>query len=226
VTVPVLYFANGVLFAGLSLWFLAVRPGRAGAWWFLGWLFSSFLASILLGISGSVADAELGLAFWRAGNIAIIMGALMLLLFARYFSEEPSPLAFLWAAPALFGTALVALLPANLIGRTGKIFDGSLEQIEWLIFLIIVVFYATTGVIYLAGLYSTLRRSRKGLEQGVAILILAFLLFLISFIASEVAQELGGVEVPLAQAGMLATGLLVLMVLSRFRMLRRGPRSS
>ncbi|MHB8781770.1 MAG: hypothetical protein ACYC55_10370, partial [Candidatus Geothermincolia bacterium] len=157
----------------------------------------------------------------------LLASALLLLLFARHFSAGPSALAFLWAAPALFGVALVARMPERLIERHGGVYGASLEQVEWIIFLVIVVFYVLAGVIYLAGLYGTLRASGgEGMEQAVAVLILAFLVSLIGYVVNEIAQEIGATAAPLGQVGMLTSGLLVLLAFTRFRMPRSGGGTS
>ncbi len=222
---PVLLFINAALFLGLLIWVIAAHRLHGEVWWwFAAWLGLSSLFNLAMAISAVLSPGTASLDIWRGAQALLAAGAVFLLLFARSFGREWGFAQLLWSIPAAFGVALVIYFPAHLITRTGRIYTISSENIEWLVFLIIAVFYVLAGIIYLAALYGLLRReSPRGPERGAALLILAFLIFLVSFVLSQLGTHLGAAALSAAHFGTLLTGLLVALALMLFRVTGKVP---
>ena len=224
---PALLLVNAALFLGLLVWVIAARRLRGEVWWwFAAWLGLASLHNLVMGISAVMSPGTASLDLWRGAQALLAVEAVFLLLFARSFGREPGFVQLLWSAPAALCVALVVYFPTRLITRTGHIYTVSTGNIEWLLFLILIVFYVLEGVIYLAALYGLLHRSSPGeSERGAALLILAFLIFLVSFVLSQLGSELGSTGLSAAHFGTFLTGLLVALALLRFRVTSKVPRA-
>ncbi len=222
----VLLFVNAVLFLGLLVWVIKTRRLRGELWWFAAWLGLASLHNLVMGISAVMGQGTASLDLWRGAQALLAVEAVVLLLFARSFGREPGFARLLWSAPAALCVTLVIYFPAGLITRTARIYTVSTGNIEWLLFLIIIVFYVLAGIIYLAALYGLLHRSSPGeSEQGAALLVLAWLIFLVSFVLSQLGSALGAAALSVAHFGTFVTGLLVALALLRFRVTSEVPRA-
>lgn len=223
----VLLFVNAALFLGLLLWVVPARGLHGEVWfWFAAWLALSSLNNLVMGISAVMGHGTASLDIWRGSQALLAVQALFLLLFARSFGREPGFARLLWTIPAAFCASLVIYFPANLIARTGHIYTVSTGNIEWLLFLILVVFYALAGIIYLAVLYGLLHRTSPGqAESGVALLLVAFLIFMVSFVLSQLGSQLGVAGLTAAHFGTFLTGVLVALALLLFRVTGKVPRA-
>ena len=224
---PTLLFVNAALFLGLLIWVIAAHRLRGEVWWwFAAWLGLASLHNLVMGISAVMGPSTASLDLWRGAQALLAVEAVFLLLFARSFGREPGFARLLWSAPAAFCVALMIYFPVGLIQRTGRIYTVSTGNIEWLLFLIIIVFYVLAGIIYLAALYGLLHRSSPGeYERGAALLVLAFLIFMVSFVLSQLSSELGATALSAAHFGTFLTGLLVALALLRFRVTGKVPRT-
>ncbi len=223
----VLLFVNAALFLGLLLWVILARGLHGEVWlWFAAWLTLSTLHNLVMGISAVMGHGTASLDIWRGSQALLAVQALFLLLFARSFGREPGFSRLLWTIPAAFCAALVVYFPANLIDRTGHIYTVSTKHFAWLLFLIPIVFYVLAGIVYLAALYGLLHRTSPGqAEGGVALLLLAWLIFLVSFVLSQLGSQLGVSGLTAAHFGTFLTGLLVALALLLFRVTGKVPRA-
>ncbi len=223
----VLLFVNAALFLGLLIWVvLAHRLHGEVWWWFAAWLALSGLYNLVMGVSALMGHSGASLDVWRGSQALLAVQALFLLLFARSFGREPGFARLLWAVPAAFCASIVIYFPASRVMRTGHIYTVSTGNFEWLLFIILVVFYALAGLIYLASLYGLLHRTVPGqAEGGVALLLVAFLIFMISFVLSELGPQLGVAGLTAAHFGTFLTGLLVALALLLFRVTGKVPRT-
>ncbi len=216
---PVLLCINAALFLGLLTWVVLARHLRREVWWwFAAWLKLSALYNLALAISAFMDAGASALDVWRIAQGLLALQAVFLTLFARSFVREPGFSRLLWSVPAAFCVSLAVYFPAGSVVRTGRLYTVPTSNVEWILFPVIVVFYTLAGVIYLAALYGVLRRSEsREPERGAALLVLAFLIFMVSFVLSQLGSELGASALSIAHFGTFLTGLLVTLALLLFR---------
>ncbi len=223
----VLLFVNAALFLALLVWVVWSRRIHGEVWWwFAGWLGLSSVHNLATAISAVMGPSGASLDIWRAAQGVLAVEAVFLLLFARSFGQEPGFTRLLWAVPAALCVSLVVYFPQHMIDRVGRIYTVSTTHFPWLLFMIIVIFYVLAGIVYLATLYGLLHRTSPGqAEGGVALLVLALLIFLISFVLSQLGSQLGASGLTAAHFGTFFTGLLVALALLLFRVTGQVPRA-
>lgn len=161
---------------------------------------------------------------WRGAQAFLAAQAIAPLLFSRSLGREPGFARPPWSVPAAFCISLVIYFPAGLISRTGRIYTVFSGNIEWLLFPMIVVFYVLAGIIYLVALYGLLHRSSPGeCERRAALLVLAWLIILVSFVLDQMGTELGATALSVACFSTLLTGLLVAPEPLRFGVAVKAP---